>query len=38
MGNPYGPQCKKAGVYFNAFNLRFSECGDGHMRSCWLYQ
>lgn len=36
--NPYGPQCKKAGVYFNAFKLTFSECGDGHSRTCWLEQ
>lgn len=36
--NPYGPQCKKAGVYFNAFKLTFSECGDGHTRTCWLVQ
>jgi hypothetical protein len=36
--NPYGPQCKKAGVYFNAFKLTFAECGDGHSRVCWLRQ
>ena len=34
--NPYGPQCKKANVYFNAFKLTFNECGDGHSRTCWL--
>lgn len=34
--NPYGPQCKKANVFFNAFHLTFSECGDGHSRVCWL--
>ena len=33
--NPYGPQCKKANVYFNAFKLAFNECGDGHSRVCW---
>jgi hypothetical protein len=36
--NPYGPQCKKANVYFNAFKLTFSECGDGHSRTCLLLQ
>ena len=36
--NPYGPQCKKAGVYFNAFKLSFSQCSDGHSRVCWLVQ
>lgn len=36
--NPYGPQCKKATVHFNAFKLVFSECGDGHSRTCWLVQ
>ncbi len=32
--NPYGPQCRKANVYFNAFQLVFSECSDGHSRTC----
>ena len=36
--NPYGPQCKKVGVHFSANILRFSECGDGHTRSCYLVQ
>jgi hypothetical protein len=36
--NPYGPQCKRATVHFNAFKLVFSECGDGHSRTCWLVQ
>ncbi len=34
--NPYGPQCKRVGVYFNAFKLTFKECSDGHSRTCWL--
>lgn len=36
--NPYGPQCKRAMVQYNAFKLSFSECGDGHTRTCWLVQ
>ena len=36
--NPYGPQCKRATVHFNAFTLVFSECGDGHSRTCRLLQ
>jgi len=36
--NPYGPQCLKAGVFFNAFKLTFSQCSDGHSRVCWLVQ
>src|SRR5689334_10584928 len=36
--NPAGPQCTKAGVYFNAFKLTFSNCSDGHSRTCWLVQ
>ncbi len=36
--NPYGPQCKSATVHFNAFKLVFSQCGDGHSRTCWLVQ
>lgn len=36
--NPYGPQCKRADVLYNAFILRFSQCGDGHSRSCYLVQ
>lgn len=34
--NPYGPQCKKARVFFNGFRLTFNECGDGHSRICQL--
>ena len=34
--NPYGPQCKKAKVFFGGFRLTFSECGDGHSRICEL--
>lgn len=34
--NPYGPQCKKAKVFFNGLRLSFSECGDGHSRVCEL--
>ncbi|MFL6201188.1 MAG: hypothetical protein ACJ76J_18615 [Thermoanaerobaculia bacterium] len=36
--NPYGPQCLKAGVFFNAFKLTFNGCSDGHSRVCWLVQ
>lgn len=36
--NPYGPQCKRAVVQYNAQKLTFSECGDGHSRTCWLQQ
>jgi hypothetical protein len=34
--NPYGPQCRKAQVYYNAFQLVFTECSDGHSRTCRL--
>lgn len=36
--NPYGPQCRKANVHFGGFRLNFSECSDGHSRTCYLYQ
>jgi hypothetical protein len=36
--NPYGPQCKRADVRFGGFQLVFSQCGDGHSRTCWLQQ
>ncbi|HWN44909.1 MAG TPA: hypothetical protein VNW71_21980 [Thermoanaerobaculia bacterium] len=36
--NPSGPQCKRADVRFGGFQLVFSQCGDGHSRTCWLVQ
>lgn len=32
--NPYGPQCKNARVEFFGYFLIFSQCGDGHTRTC----
>lgn len=32
--NPYGPQCKSARVEFFGYRLIFSQCGDGHTRTC----
>lgn len=32
--NPYGPQCKQALVEFFGYFLTFSQCGDGHSRTC----
>jgi hypothetical protein len=32
--NPYGPQCKSARVDYFGYLLTFSQCGDGHSRTC----
>jgi len=33
--NPYGPQCKSARVAYFGYQLTFSQCSDGHSRTCF---
>jgi hypothetical protein len=34
--NPYGPQCKGTKVYYGGAMIRFTNCTDGHTRTCYL--